>query len=186
MPEIKASILILEDDEQSKASLKAILEAADYVVYSASTGQDALGLVKQMFFDILLVDYKLPDINGLEFIKKALIISKDSIPIVITGTNSMDIAVESMRLGVHDFLIKPIDPDELIKNLSHILEEREEYRKGKKKFHEVLEILSDKEPNFVQKVIERGSGVAAGNKDIMNVASALLEKIKSKLPFKVI
>ena len=107
-------ILVIDDDPTLANTLKLFLENVGYEVDIASDGETALEMVSQKFYDILLCDYNLPDIMGLELVRKALAVSPRSIPILVTGTRSMELALDGMRLGVHDYLVKPIDYDELM------------------------------------------------------------------------
>jgi DNA-binding NtrC family response regulator len=182
MADIKASILIIEDEEPFRNSMKAILEGEDYVVHSAENGLEALNLIKQMFFDIILVDFNLPDMNGLDLIKKALAMSRDTIPLIITGTSSIETAVESMRIGAHDYLIKPVDMDELKKHLFLVLMEREEFKKNKQRFQDIFDTISDKEPEYVEKLIEKGRDVNVKRVET-NLAGSLLKKLSGLISF---
>lgn len=141
MAESQIRILVIEDEEPIRLTLKTVLEEEGYIIGEAETGARALDLIKQEFFDIWLVDYRLPDMNGLDLIKQALVISKDSIPVIVTGCSSIEIAVEGMRAGTHDYMIKPVNIDELKKNLETILKERDELRQGKARFADVIKTL---------------------------------------------
>jgi DNA-binding response OmpR family regulator len=142
-------IIIVQEEEAEMAELKSALEAAGYAVSAASGGAVALEMVKKQFFDILLVDYKLPDMNGIDFIKQAVAASRDSVPVIITGLSSLEIAVESMRIGAHDFLVKPVNIDELKKNIKSIISEREDLKKGKASLGEVMKQLQVVESDMV-------------------------------------
>jgi two-component system response regulator HydG len=134
-------------------SLKAVLAEEGFTVADAPDGTKALELVSQQFFDIMLIDYRLPDMTGLDLIKQALVISKDSIPVIVTGCISIEIAVESMRCGTHDYLIKPVNIDELKKNLLNILDERAEIKEGKQKFQQAIQKLQFSDANAVVRLL---------------------------------
>jgi two-component system NtrC family response regulator/two-component system response regulator HydG len=136
--DVKINILIIEDDEAARISLKAILSLEGYSVREAENAVQALALLKEKQFDVLLVDYRLPDMNGIELIKQALAVSRDAIPIMITGAVSLENAVEAMRIGAHDYLVKPVNMEELKKILLNVIIERDEFRKGKERFHQVV------------------------------------------------
>ena len=130
-------------------SLKGALETHDYSVFEAANAAAALDMVKRQFFDILIVDYKLPDTNGIDLVKQALVVSGESVPIVVTGFSSLEIAVESMRIGAHDYLVKPINIDELKKIIENIVIEREELKNGKARLSESLKKLEMPEDGAV-------------------------------------
>jgi len=145
----KSRILIIDDEQALRESMGAVLEETGYLVGYAENGAQALKLIKESFYDILLVDYMLPEMNGVECIKQSLALSPDSVPVIITGSSSIEIAVEAMRIGAHDYLLKPLNMDDLQKVLSSILHEREEFRKGKLNLEQVIKSVSDdKEPDI--------------------------------------
>ena len=129
----KPNILIIDDDPTLTSAIKLVLENEGYNLEAASDSSAALEKVGEKNFDILLVDYNLPDMNGLDLIKNAIDVSPRSVPVLITGVSSMDLAFDGMRLGVHDYLVKPIDYDELKKIIKSILDERKHFNKGKER-----------------------------------------------------
>lgn len=89
-------------------------DTASFTVTTAETGRDALDLLKNEQFDLLILDHKLPDIQGLEILEH---LAKDKIKtltIMITAYASLDVAVSATKFGAFDFLAKPFTPDELI------------------------------------------------------------------------
>lgn len=149
----KANILIIDDEPALRESIAMVLENAGYRASCAESGPQALGIMKDHFFDILLVDYMLPEMNGIECIKQGLAISPESIPVVITGSSSIEIAVEAMRIGAHDYLLKPLNLDDLIELLSSILQEREECRKGKQNLEQVLKQIGNEQEERMTSVV---------------------------------
>ena len=114
MAEKAINILVVDDEESIRTTLKQILTGEGHTVSDAANGMEAVHLVRQNRFDILLVDYTLPDMNGLGLLKQVVHFTSDFIPIIITGSNSLEIAVEGMRLGVYAYLVKPIDRGRLV------------------------------------------------------------------------
>lgn len=170
-------ILVIEDEEPIRLTLKTVLEEEGYSIGEAETGARALELIRQSFFDIWLVDYRLPDMNGLDLIKQALEISKDSIPVIVTGCSSIEIAVEGMRAGTHDYMIKPVNIDELKKNIETILKEREELRQGKARFPDVIKTLRRSDDMQLLTIVNDLSGGGARAK-IDKKPSAITDAMK--------
>ncbi|MEA5000760.1 MAG: response regulator [Endomicrobiaceae bacterium] len=131
-------VLIIEDEPSERLSLKASLEAVGMQVEAVETGLEAESLVKDMFFDVLIVDYRLPDIDGLNLIKKLNLISSDLIPIVVTAYSSVEIAVEAMRMGAYDYMVKPLNIDSLLKTIETMLKDREALINGRKKLTQMV------------------------------------------------
>lgn len=132
---VSTKILIVEDDPTERVTLQAALEAAleDVYVESVENGAAAEALVKVQFFDILIIDYRLPDTDGLALIKKLKEISPDISPIVCTGYSSVELAVDSMRTGAYDYIIKPIKMESLLNSIKELLLDKELLSNGKKK-----------------------------------------------------
>ena len=132
---VSTKILIVEDEPTERVTLQAALESALENVYieSVENGTAAEALVKVQFFDILIIDYRLPDTNGLDLIKKLKEISPDISPIVCTGYSSVELAVDSMRTGAYDYIVKPIKMDMLVKSIKELLSDKELLINGKKK-----------------------------------------------------
>lgn len=131
-----AKILIIEDEEIVRETLAENVKEKGFFVESAENAASALEMIRRFHYDILLVDYRLPDMNGLALIKEALTISKDTVPIVVTGYSSVETAVDSMRMGAYDYLLKPVDIEALVTEITTILQERDTFRRGKERLHE--------------------------------------------------
>ena len=112
----KKSILIIEDDVDLQSSLKKYLVRKGFFVDSAYNGSEAVRMISQKDYDIALIDIMLPDINGIEILKK---FKQNAIPktrtIVITGCASLEIAVQSLNLQANAFLLKPVQIADLMK-----------------------------------------------------------------------
>lgn len=154
MIETKANILLIEDDLSMRETVKAILEDDGYAVKGVETGLEAIELANQMSFDIALIDYNLPDMNGLEIMKQISVISKTHVPVMVSASRSLEIAVEGMRLGAHDYLVKPVDPEELKRTLQKIMLEREKINQGKSKFMALVRQINTMPKKQFEKVID--------------------------------
>ncbi|MGQ9813376.1 MAG: sigma-54-dependent transcriptional regulator [Dissulfurimicrobium sp.] len=110
---MKESILIIDDDIAIRDGCAQVLKRRGFEVSEAATGRDAATLLDQYEYDLILLDLKMPDINGLDLLRN--IREKDQIVpvIIITAYGTIQNAVEAMRLGANDFLPKPFEPDEL-------------------------------------------------------------------------
>jgi len=111
------SVLIVEDEAIVRDALKDWLKDI-YQVATAETGEEALELIKERDFDILIVDLRLPGKSGLQVLREAKEIKPHTKCIVITAYPSVELAVEAMKLGAVDYLIKPVSPaglEELIR-----------------------------------------------------------------------
>jgi len=104
-------ILVVEDNKSMQEMLASILSEKGYLVKTADDVADALLLLKKENFHVILSDLQLPEVNGIEFLKK---IKSMNIPfILLTAFGSIEVAVEAMKEGAFDFISKPVDPDYL-------------------------------------------------------------------------
>jgi len=107
-------ILVIDDDHEIRKVLCKYLSSQDYLATQASGGREAIELVRNTKFNIVLCDFKLPDDNGLDLIRKIKVLDPDCIIIMITGHSDVKVAVSAMKYGAYSFLAKPIQPDELM------------------------------------------------------------------------
>jgi len=118
-------VLIIEDNEAERTSLRAALETESIVVEAVENGFEAENTVRVAMFDIAIVDYRLPDIDGLNLIKKLKISIPELMPLVVTAHSSVEIAVESLKMGAYDYMTKPLNIPNLIKTISTMIKDKE-------------------------------------------------------------
>jgi len=127
--EEKKSILIVEDDKAILKSLKDILQSEGYSVDTAENGREAIQKSKEKFFNMALLDIKLPDMDG----TKLLTLMHEDLPkmvkIMVTGYPSLENAVEALNLGADAYVMKPIKPDKLLALIKEKLEKQREAEK---------------------------------------------------------
>jgi two-component system response regulator HydG len=116
------SILLVEDHAESRASLAYVLEKRGEVVHQASNGRAALAIARRERLHALILDLKLPDMDGLSVLQGVLAEAPGLPAIVVTGFGTIDSAVEAMKGGAADFLTKPIQVDNLLKVLDRCIE----------------------------------------------------------------
>jgi two-component system response regulator AtoC len=125
MAEIKPNILIVDDDEGMSRTLSDILKKMSYEVTSVQTGKDALYPLQERDFDLVLLDIRLPDLNGLDVLKKIRDIDSDPFVIVMTAYADVQTAVAAMKAGAYDYINKPFEIDELKLTIKKALETKE-------------------------------------------------------------
>jgi DNA-binding NtrC family response regulator len=117
------TVLLVDDDKSILAALKMTLEE-DYVVYIAENGKDALRLLRDKEPDLLLLDIGLPDTSGIELLEQLKSEDPEPAVIMITAVEETRMVVKALRLGAYDYLVKPIDAQELQNTLKNALEAR--------------------------------------------------------------
>ncbi|MCP4147769.1 MAG: sigma-54-dependent Fis family transcriptional regulator [bacterium] len=118
-------ILIIDDDPSIRNMLAIVLKRSGYTVTVADNGMAALERLKKELFDLIISDIKMPNISGIELLKKIKSINKEIPVIMITAYASANDAVEAMKLGAEDYVTKPFNLDEL-----KIIIERSIYKKN--------------------------------------------------------
>jgi DNA-binding NtrC family response regulator len=111
----KANILIVDDEEVVRLSHLRSLQGADCNALAAEDGTQAITVMEQQPFDVVLLDLRMPGLSGMEVLKTIKHRWPDSEVIVITGYPSIESAKEAVRLGAFNYLTKPLGPDEVIK-----------------------------------------------------------------------
>jgi DNA-binding NtrC family response regulator len=124
MMDEKLKIMIVDDELIVRESLYHWFRKAGHVVEAVSSGHDALDLLEKRPFEVLFVDMKMPRMNGLEVLRRVRESYPDTIVIIITAYGSIESAVEAMKLGASDYLLKPFKPDHLALVLEKIENQR--------------------------------------------------------------
>jgi len=107
----EAKILIVDDDGGVRDFLTRFLKRKDYEhIFSVATGEEGLEVItKEKDIQLVLLDVRLPDMNGIEVLRKITDISKDTDVIMITGFPEEEVAKQAMKLGAYDYIVKPFD-----------------------------------------------------------------------------
>src|SRR3989304_547162 len=108
----KGRILIVDDSRLSRTFCTDILAADGFDVETASSGMEALNLLKAWDFDLVILDLILPDISGQEVLHRSKQIKASTNFIVLTGHASLESAIECLKSGASDYLTKPLNPEE--------------------------------------------------------------------------
>lgn len=110
---MKERILVIDDDEGMRDACSQILSREKYIIRLGATGEEGLELLREENFDLLVIDLKLPGISGMEVLRKSKEDNPDVPVIMITGYATVETAIEAMKIGAFDYLVKPFSPDEL-------------------------------------------------------------------------
>ncbi|RMF71153.1 MAG: sigma-54-dependent Fis family transcriptional regulator [Acidobacteria bacterium] len=130
MTDMTGRILIVDDDSSLVDSLTGLLEHAGYAVRATDTGAGALSAVGSAPTDLVLLDLRLGSESGLELLPRLKALRPEMSVIVVTALGTIENAVEAMRLGADDFIVKPVEPKRLLAVLAKGLEARELRRRS--------------------------------------------------------
>ena len=125
---IPKRILIVDDEESFRHMLSVILKKEKYDVETASNGEEGLQKVADSPFDQILCDIRMPQMDGLEFLREVQKMGVNATIIMMSAYGTVDSAIEAMKLGAYDYISKPFKPDEIILTLKKA-EERERLRR---------------------------------------------------------
>jgi DNA-binding response OmpR family regulator len=125
----KAYVLVVDDDEGIRETLKLILEENGYKVDTAKSGKEAIEKSKKNYYDLALLDIKLPDFEGTKLLIKMRDTTPKMVKIMVTGHASLQNAVEALNYGADAYIMKPVNPEELLKVIEKKLREKKEAEK---------------------------------------------------------
>jgi two-component system NtrC family response regulator len=106
---IKSRILIVDDEEEICDMLADFLQDRGYETFIATTGADAVALIKAARPHLMLLDIRMPEMSGIDILRDAHAVDKEVGVIMITGYQDVEIAQEALKIGASDFVTKPID-----------------------------------------------------------------------------
>lgn len=189
----RATILIVEDEETQRSLLAGLLRKEGYTVEEAGNGTTALGLFRTKTIDLALLDFKLPDMDGLTILKGFKEINPEVEVIMITAFGSIENAVNALKTGASEYLTKPIDLDDLLFKIKKIedkkylvhenrvlkeaLKERfksEDFIYASEKMNEVVSLIIRIAKTDSTCIIEGDSGV--GKEVVVNLIHQLSER----------
>ncbi len=117
-------ILIIDDDEIVRKSCEKVLSPEGYITVTAGSGREGLKLLSKKPFDLVLTDLRMPDMDGIEVLKRVKEGWPDIEVIIITGYGTVKSAIEAIRYGAYDYVEKPFSPEELLNVVRRSLERR--------------------------------------------------------------
>ena len=134
-----AKLLLIDDDEVVRASLAAYLEDSGFQVLQAGNGLQGLEVFEREQPDLIICDLRMPQIDGLELIRRISQINSEMPVIVVSGAGVMSDAVEALRLGAADYLIKPLEDLAVLEHSVHRALDRSRLRLENQRYREKLE-----------------------------------------------
>lgn len=117
-------ILIIDDDEWIRDSLRIFFEAEDCHVVVLETAEEGLAELKYQAYDLIIVDYKLPGLDGIEFFKRTHDEHSDALKVLITAYRTDSVISEARKLMIQGFIQKPFTSESLMDSLAHLMEIR--------------------------------------------------------------
>lgn len=142
-----AKILVVDDESSIRRTLKDILQFEKHEVELAPNGLEALEIAKEEEFDVILLDIKMPEMDGMEVLEKLMMI-RDVPVIMISGHGTIETAVEAIKKGAYDFIVKPPDLNRLLITVRNAVDKKElvtQTRQLRKEVDKKYEIIGESE-----------------------------------------
>jgi DNA-binding NtrC family response regulator len=119
----RSKILVVDDEEGARDALQVILED-EFDVTTAASGTDALDLCHHTHFDLIFLDVSMPEIDGIETLKRLKALSEPTDVVMISASDRAQMAVKSIKLGAYDYITKPFEPDDILSAVERVLEKQ--------------------------------------------------------------
>ncbi len=116
------TILVIDDDDQLRISFSKLLKEENYAVISAASGEAGIDIVEQNPLDLVILDMRLPGINGMETFKRIRKIDSKLPVIIVTAFGTTEIAIEATKMGAYDYVLKPFDVPEMLNLIKQAIE----------------------------------------------------------------
>jgi YesN/AraC family two-component response regulator len=118
-------IMLVDDDEWIRDSMRFFFEAEGSHLLALQTAEEGISILRDHSFDLFLVDYRLPGMDGLEFIRRISSTQPDAIKILISAFLNNNIVSEAKKLNIHGFIEKPFSSDTIIASLGYVIKLKE-------------------------------------------------------------
>jgi DNA-binding NtrC family response regulator len=167
---MKTRVLVVDDERAIRDLLSDAVRDAGYEVFSARNGQEALSAIRQEHIHIAICDIKMPGMDGIDLLKKIPDISPETVVIMITAYASVETAVDALRYGAFDYILKPFINEDVIAKISRIDQylkikrENQMLRQEVEKHYDFHNIIAKSQPmqdvfDMVRKVSPTGSNI---------------------------
>jgi DNA-binding response OmpR family regulator len=149
------TILVVDDEANLRLTLSAFLQNAGYTVTDVGTARDALARLASGPFDLAFLDLRMPEMGGIELLAKVRQLYPDMPVLILTAYATVESAIDAVRLGAKDYLLKPVDPPVILERVKSTLLEQQESHRRREIVGQIQELLSElrlldgEEPNAV-------------------------------------
>ena len=137
------TVLIVDDEESIRENLERLLKGSGYKPTVAADGQEALDRISEQEFEVVLLDIKMPRLSGLDVLRQLQTDYPDTTVIMVTAVSDVEPAVEAMKLGAYDHVIKPFNLDDILMRIQKAVERRYLALKVKEYHEELAERVAE-------------------------------------------
>lgn len=122
---MQSNILVVDDERTIRDSLEMLLREEGYNTAKVANGKEALELLNESNFDILITDLKMPEMDGMALVRHCQKICPKTSIIIITAYGSLESAIEALRIGAYDYILKPFDFDDVLLKIKRMIKHKE-------------------------------------------------------------
>ncbi len=140
---IQKSILVVDDETSLRQTLSLILQQSGFLVTCASNGKEAMHALEAGPFDLVFLDIMLPDVSGMALLPEIRKQFAEMPVLILTGHAAVDTAMEAVRHGARDYIVKPIDPFYLLNRVKEILSEKSQSQKRRELVEHIQHLLAE-------------------------------------------
>jgi DNA-binding NtrC family response regulator len=173
------SILIVDDEKNIRLTLSQALEVLEVETDTAANGEEALVKLKEKEFGLILLDLKMPGMDGMEVLRRVREIRPDIRIIIITAYGTVESAVEAMKLGAVDFIQKPFSPEEIRELVSRVMDREKLDEKKAVDYGLSLELakrcIGDRHFDAAIEHVRKAISLDPGRPEAFNLLGALME-----------
>lgn len=124
---MKTRVLIVDDEEEFAQALAERLVLRDYDVVTSFSGQDAIDKATHYNFDVVILDVRMPGVDGVDVLREIKKIKPLTEVIMLTGHATVESAIEGMKIGAYDYLMKPCETEELLEKINKAYDKKAEH-----------------------------------------------------------
>lgn len=185
----KVRILVIDDELDMREGLWDVLENEGYRVTTAESSEEAIDMVKRLSFDVILLDIRMPGMDGMKLLTTLKEISPETMVIIMTGYTSIKTVVEAMKKGAYDYITKPFDMEVMEQAIKEALQERRESLE-KKELKNMLDELNKKLRTSQEQLTQYknlatigqlGAGVTHEVKNLLGIINISTHYLKSRI-----
>ena len=136
-----STILVVDDEPKLRLTLAHILQGEGYTVTTAANAQEALQYLQAGAYDLAFLDIRMPDVNGLELLADIRNLYTEMPILILTAHATLESAIRALRYGANDYLLKPIDPPQILDRVDQILRRQQQPKRRREIFKEMKSLL---------------------------------------------
>ena len=156
---MKGRILVVDDEETTRRSLADIMRLEGLQVKTAAGGDAAVEALQQETFDLILLDLKMPGMDGLDVLRIANRLAPETQVVLLTAHGSLESAIAALRLGAHDYLLKPASPTQILRSVNSGLARRAEQLRKRNLLEQMEASVQQLKDIGQDQAAEKNSGV---------------------------